>query len=224
MLRAYTDRPGAIVPAPAAAAGTDLRAAFVEGMSRSATPVYVVTTAGPAGTDGLTVSAVSAVSADPPMLLACIHRQSPCAGAVRRNGILAASLLAADQAALADVFAGRHPGRTRADSLAADPWIVGLTGAPLLESAAARFDCRLVTAYEAATHAILLALVLEVATSARDTLLYHGRRYTAPARPAAPQKAQRAELAIGRPGPQSKAVPRSWFTQGALAHRPGGRA
>jgi hypothetical protein len=32
MLRAYTDRPGSIGAAPPAAAGTDLRAAFVEGM------------------------------------------------------------------------------------------------------------------------------------------------------------------------------------------------
>ena len=87
-----------------------LRAAFVEGMSRSASPVYVLTTAGAAGLQGLTVSAVSSVSADPPMLLACVHRQSPFAGAVRRNGVLAASLLGADQAELADVFAGRHPG------------------------------------------------------------------------------------------------------------------
>ena len=160
-------------------------------MSRSATPVYVVTTAGPAGVHGLTVSALSTVSADPPMLLACINRQSPFVDAVRRNGILAASLLAADQAALADVFAGRHPGRSRADSLAADRWAVGLTGAPLLESAAARFDCRLVTAHEAATHAILIALVLAVTTSPRDPLLYHQRRYTAPARTVAPDKHSR---------------------------------
>jgi flavin reductase (DIM6/NTAB) family NADH-FMN oxidoreductase RutF len=188
MLRAYADRPASIVPAPAAAAGANLRAAFVEGMSRSATPVYVVTTRRP-GRGPRPHRERAQCGFGGPADAARLHQPAePVRGAVRRNGTLAASLLAADQAALADVFAGRHPGRTRADSLAADPWIVGLTGAPLLESAAARFDCRLVTAYEAATHAILLALVLEVATSARDPLLYHGRRYTAPARPAAPQR------------------------------------
>ena len=69
---------------------------------------------------------VSSVSADPPMLLACINRQSP---SPTRYGAMApgASLLAADQAALADVFAGRHPGRTRADSLRR-PLAVGATG------------------------------------------------------------------------------------------------
>jgi flavin reductase len=188
MLRADADHHGATAPGLAIAAGADLRAAFVEGMSRSATPVYVVTTAGPAGVHGLTVSAVSSVSADPPMLLACVNHQSPFIGAARRNGILAASLLAADQAELADVFAGRHPWRTRADSLAGDPWTIGPTGAPLLESAAAGFDCRLVTVHEAAGHMILLGLIVEVATSARDPLLYHRRRYTAPARLVAPEK------------------------------------
>jgi flavin reductase (DIM6/NTAB) family NADH-FMN oxidoreductase RutF len=77
MLRADAGSSDSMVPAPATAAGADLRAAFVEAMSCSATPVYVVTAAGPAGTHGLTVSAVSTVSVNPPMLLACINRQSP---------------------------------------------------------------------------------------------------------------------------------------------------
>jgi flavin reductase len=154
MLRTYAEDPAAIDPgsAPGPTGADRLRAAFVEGMSRSASPVYVLTTAGAAGLQGLTVSAVSSVSADPPLVLACVHRRSPFAGAVRRNGVLAASLLGADQAELADVFAGRHPGRTRADSFAADPWIVGATGAPLLESAAVGFECRLLTVHDASTH------------------------------------------------------------------------
>ena len=118
------------------------------------------------------------------MLLACVHRQSPFAGAVRRNGVMAASLLGADQAELADVFAGRHPGRTRADSFAADPWTVGATGAPLFDNAAAGFDCRLLAAHDAGTHVILIGLVLRAATGPADPLLYHRRCYTAPAPPA----------------------------------------
>jgi flavin reductase len=189
MLRAHVEDPAAIDPgsAPGPTGADRLRAAFVEGMSRSASPVYVLTTAGAAGLQGLTVSAVSSVSADPPMLLACVHRQSPFADAVRRNGVMAASLLSADQAELADVFAGRHPGRTRADSFAADSWAAGITGAPLLQTAVAAFDCRLLTAHEAGTHVILTGLVLRVATAPADPLLYHRRCYTAPAQPAAYQ-------------------------------------
>ena len=56
-----------------------LHCAFVEAMSRSASSVWLVTTDGPAGRHGLTVSAVSSVSAEPPMLLACINRHSPVA-------------------------------------------------------------------------------------------------------------------------------------------------
>jgi flavin reductase (DIM6/NTAB) family NADH-FMN oxidoreductase RutF len=193
MLRAHAEDPAAIDSgsAPGPTDADRLRAAFVEGMSRSAAPVYVLTTAGAAGLQGLTVSAVSSVSADPPMLLACVHRQSPFAGAVRRNRVMAASLLGVDQAELADVFAGRHPGRTRADSFAADPWTVGTTGAPLLQTAVAGFDCRLLTAHDAGTHVILIGLVLLVATGPADPLLYHRRCCTAPAHPAVQQKQRR---------------------------------
>jgi flavin reductase (DIM6/NTAB) family NADH-FMN oxidoreductase RutF len=183
MLRGHADDATAIDPRAASArAGEDgLRVAFVEGMSRSAPPVYVVTTAGAAGVHGLTVGAVSSVSADPPTLLACVHRQSPLATAVRRNRVMAASLLGAGQAEIAEVFAGRHPGRTRADSFATDPWTVGPTGAPLFDSAAAGFDCRLLTAHDSGTHVILIGLVVQVATVPADPLLYHRRCYTAPA-------------------------------------------
>jgi flavin reductase (DIM6/NTAB) family NADH-FMN oxidoreductase RutF len=92
MLRAHAEDPAAIDSgsAPGPTDADRLRAAFVEGMSRSAAPVYVLTTAGAAGLQGLTVSAVSSLSADPPMVLACVHRQSPFAGTVRRNGVMAA--------------------------------------------------------------------------------------------------------------------------------------
>jgi flavin reductase len=43
---------------------TQLRAAFLEGMSRSAASVSVVTTDGPAGRGGVTVSAMTSISAD----------------------------------------------------------------------------------------------------------------------------------------------------------------
>jgi flavin reductase (DIM6/NTAB) family NADH-FMN oxidoreductase RutF len=165
-----------------------LRRAFLEAMSRSATPVWLVTTAGPAGLHGLTVSAVSAVSAEPPMLLACINRRSPVAAAVCRNRLLAASLLAESQAELADLFAGRHPTRTREDGLHADLWETGPTGAPLLRHAVAAFDCRLEAARDAGTHRILIGAVLRADFGMAEPLLHHRRRYTAPAAATTPTR------------------------------------
>ena len=47
----------------------DLGALFRDGMSRIAATVHLITTDGPAGRAGLTATAVTSLSADPPMLL-----------------------------------------------------------------------------------------------------------------------------------------------------------
>lgn len=46
---------------------------FIMAMAAAATGVSVTTTEGSAGRFGLTVSAISSVSAEPPMLLACVN-------------------------------------------------------------------------------------------------------------------------------------------------------
>ena len=53
-----------------------LRSAFVDAMSRVASTVHIVTTDGPGGRVGATVSAMTSVSADTPMptLLVCLNR------------------------------------------------------------------------------------------------------------------------------------------------------
>lgn len=163
-----------------------LRCDFVEAMSRSASSVWLVTTDGPAGRHGLTVSAVSSVSAEPPMLLACINRHSPVADAVCRNRLLAVSLLGESQAELAELFAGRHPTCTREHGLHADLWETGLTGAPLLRHAVAAFDCRLEAAHDAGSHRILIGAILQVGSAVAEPLLYHRRRYTIPSAAATP--------------------------------------
>ena len=56
----------------------DIRQRFLSGMSHAACTVNIVTTDGRAGRSGVTVSAMSSVSADTPKptLLVCIHHQS----------------------------------------------------------------------------------------------------------------------------------------------------
>ena len=63
-----------------------LRAQFLSGMSHAAATVNVVTTDGPGGKFGVTVSAMSSVSADTPKptMLVCVHNASPAAAARSR--------------------------------------------------------------------------------------------------------------------------------------------
>jgi flavin reductase (DIM6/NTAB) family NADH-FMN oxidoreductase RutF len=86
----------------------DLRQRFVTGMSHAACTVNVVTTDGSAGRFGVTVSAMSSVSADSerPTLLACVHESSPAARAILENGVFCVNVLRDDQSFISDVFAG----------------------------------------------------------------------------------------------------------------------
>jgi flavin reductase len=171
---------------------THARARFIGAMGSVATGVSIVTTDGLAGRFALTVSAFSSVSADPPMILACINRRSPLADAVRENAVFCVNVLGADQSALADRFAGRpRDGAAYAFDCAA--WDRLETGAPRLVNAVASFDCRLDRALDQGTHVVLFGRVLAVADSATHALVYARRTYAKPQH-LAPEHASRSHV------------------------------
>ena len=80
-------------------------AVFRRVIGNFASGVVVITTSVGGRRSGATVSAVSSLSLDPPMLLACLHSASSTQEAVREAGVFAVNVLAEDQAALAALFA-----------------------------------------------------------------------------------------------------------------------
>ena len=88
-----------------------LRDRYLEAMSEAAATVSVVTTDGPAGRAGVTVSAMCSVSADPPTILVCVHHLSPACEAIRENGAFCVNVLGDGQSAISDTFAGRSTTR-----------------------------------------------------------------------------------------------------------------
>lgn len=165
---------------PGEPAGDTPRRAFLDAMARVVASVTIVTTDGPAGRFGVTVSAMCSVSADPPLLLVCINRKSPSCRAVRANRAFAVSVLGTAQRHLAQTFAGR-PTRGRPFDFAGASWHRGRSGAPILDGAVAAFDCRLLQAQEAGTHTIFVGEVLAASTSPGEPLLYGRRAYRCPA-------------------------------------------
>lgn len=151
-------------------------AEFIEAMRSAVTGVSIVTTDGAAGRYGVTVSAFSSVSAEPPMVLVCINRASPVSSALAHNQCFAVNVLSTAQQTLADTFAGR-PGDCTPYDFAAARWNEPVTGAPVLAGAVAGFDCALVTTVDAGTHRIFIGRVLCAASSASDPLLYSNRMY-----------------------------------------------
>lgn len=155
----------------------DAAGLFREGMSRVASAVHIITTDGVAGKAGLTATAVSSLSAEPPMLLTCVKRSSSSAPILRQNGVFVVNTLSASHRELADLFAGRT-GVRGAERFDAYPWSKGETGAPVLADALASFECRVTQILDVATHDILIGHVVAVRLGATaQHLIYADRQY-----------------------------------------------
>lgn len=163
---------------------TALRQDFIHAMSRAAATVSVVTTDGDAGRAGVTVSAMTSVSADgeAPTILICVNKGASAANPILVNGRFAVNVLSADQQDLADTFAGRidAPGD---DRFAVGDWTTLATGAPIL-AALASFDCDVQSAELVGTHHVIIGLVRAVRVSEDGAPLIYGMRSYLRAHPA----------------------------------------
>lgn len=148
---------------------------FREAMSRVGAAVHIVTTDGPAGLGGITATAVTSVSAEPPMVLFCIARASPSAQRMIANGVFCINTLLSRDEPLADVFAGRTD-QHLAERFASGTWTKLETGAPVLTTAAAVFDCRIVEAKPVSTHFVVIGAVEAVDYGRADESLGYVHR------------------------------------------------
>ena len=149
---------------------------YTDAMAAVVTGVSIVSTDGVAGRFGITVSSVSSVSADPPLVLVCINRRSPVCAAVHANRVFCVNLLSTQQQELANTFAGR-PSRGEPFDFAGVAWSEGLSGAPRFEGAVATFDCVVEQTHEAGSHNLFIGRVVATDASAADPLLYTRRAY-----------------------------------------------
>lgn len=145
-------------------------------MRKATSTVCVVTTSGPGGRYGVTVSAMTSVTADPPAVLVCVNNGNFVTPAVIKNRSFCVNLLSESQKAISEVFAGRHPSGTT-DRFACAEWAVLATGSPALVGAAAVLDCRLAEHHRFGSHTLLIGTVEGVDLNEGPTLLYHDRRY-----------------------------------------------
>lgn len=149
---------------------------FIAAMGAAATGVSVVTTEGSGGRFGLTVSAVSSVSAEPPMLLACVNRKSPAVAAIDRNGRFAVNVLGLNSKDVAEVFAGR-PRDGKPYDFARHAWEEGATGLPLLIDATASFECEIECSQDAGSHRIFIGRVVNARRNGAEPLVYCNRAF-----------------------------------------------
>ncbi len=110
-------------------------------------------------------------------MLFCLNKSSRAAPLLLENGVFCVNTLASADQELSDIFAGRT-GHSFEERFAAATWRTLTTGAPVLASALAAFDCRLIESREMSTHLILIGQVeaVEIAPQS-EALLYMHRSY-----------------------------------------------
>jgi flavin reductase (DIM6/NTAB) family NADH-FMN oxidoreductase RutF/DNA-binding GntR family transcriptional regulator len=140
---------------------------FRDVIGHFASGVTVITTCHEQRDYGTTASAVTSLSLEPPMLLACLNRSSETGHAVEAFGRFAVNILSEDQGALAARFAAKGDdkfqgvARTRASD-----------GLPLLTDSLARLECDVVEQASGGTHLIFVARVTSASASRGAPLAY----------------------------------------------------
>ncbi len=87
--------------------------AFKEALRGWASGVTVVTARSGDKMHGMTVSAFSSVSADPPLVLVCANRTSTTHGIIEEGGVFAVNILASHQQEVSNIFASSQHEDTR---------------------------------------------------------------------------------------------------------------
>lgn len=184
---------------------TDLRRA----MGRFATGVTVITARDAAGHPaGTTVSAVTSLSLDPPLVLTCLDRKSQTLAAIHAHGAFAINVLGAHHEEVSNAFArSANHGAWRSVSHRD-----GATGSPLLDDAHVALDCHVERILDGGDHEIVIGRVAQLhhPEDAGAPLLYYGGRYVrlADAPDAAAQHGRRAAAAPAPAGAPA-AAPRA---------------
>ena len=156
--------------APPTFSGDDFRAA----LAMFATGVTIVTARSADGAPvGLTANSFNSVSITPPLVLWSLSRQAGSLPSFARGSHYAIHILAADQHALALRFASKD-----VDRFDGVPFRAGASGVPLLEGAAATFECFNRSRYDEGDHVIFVGEVEACALRpGAQPLIFHGGRY-----------------------------------------------
>ncbi|MEN0087193.1 MAG: flavin reductase family protein [Pseudomonadota bacterium] len=150
---------------------------FIAAMRGVASSVAVVTTGGPAGRYGTTVTSFCSVSADPPAMLTCIHAQSRFAPIVEGNGHFAINVLSEGEEQIAQRFAGADDDKVddRFTDIALHPESADV---PLIAGATVLL-CKLDRLVDGNTHRIVIGSVTMAQRSSNAPLLYMAGDYQA---------------------------------------------
>ncbi len=148
---------------------------FRQIMRQLAAGVTVITTELDGKPHGMTATAFTPLSLDPPLVLVCVNRSSDTAQALASGAYFGVNILDASQSALAARFAGKAPARYVWDDV---EHRFAPHGAALLSGCAAALEARLSRILEGGDHRIYIGeIVWGTRTPNAEPLVYHQGRF-----------------------------------------------
>jgi len=148
---------------------------FKNALQLWASGVTVVTTHSEKyGAQGMTVTAFSSVSVNPPQILVCLNGSADTGEGIAESECFAVNVLSAEQQDLSGQFAG---GSSQEQRFASTDWQHGITGAPILTASLMSLDCKVVDKVRAGTHWIVIGEVQEAICREGTPLLYYRGGY-----------------------------------------------
>ncbi len=132
------------------------------------TGVTILATLQPDGRPrGFTANSFTSVSLDPPLVLVCIAKRASSYEVFANALYFAVSILAEEQENIAKLFASKA-----VDKFAQIKWYTCYGGSPVIQGAAASFNCRMHNFIDAGDHGVLIGRVLDFSYSEVPPLLY----------------------------------------------------
>ena len=146
---------------------------FRRALGHFASGVTTVTTLdGDGRPTGLTASAFSSVSLDPPLILVCVDHKSQSYPALLERGRFAVNVLHLEQETVSKRFAS-----TRLDKFDGVPHRPGDLGVPLIDGALAQLECVTVSKHVEGDHTIFVGRVERAHYGSGEPLIYYRGRY-----------------------------------------------
>jgi flavin reductase (DIM6/NTAB) family NADH-FMN oxidoreductase RutF len=119
---------------------------------------------------GMTMSAVTSLSLDPPQFLCCMDKRAKTLAAIAHSKAFCIHILSEHQRDLSNHFA--RPGGDRFNGV---PYRIGETGAPILENVIALVECRLAELHPGGDHSIVIGnAVFGAVAGGHPLAYYHG--------------------------------------------------
>ena len=122
---------------------------------------------------GLTITAFTSVSLDPPLVLFCVRNESSATELFKKSGRFCVNILAENQRAIAEKFSLTGEGGRFLDL----DYYLGKGGSPIIRGCVGYIDCKITRNLKEGDHTIFFGQVVDVYGEEKNPLLYLNRNY-----------------------------------------------